>query len=155
MAGAALVLAGSAEAANLRIDDPTTSLTVQMAVDGAREWLADPGCQAVFSDFRDRSGKLLSDVLAERGESGQSHLDRLFFYDGSRAKLCEGLGAAALTQPGSYIVYVCPAQFRQLSRDRRKAVATVVHELLHTLGLGENPPSPREITAGVLARCGH
>ncbi len=33
-------------------------------------------------------------------------------------------------------------------------VATLIHEILHTLGLGENPPSSREITARVLARCG-
>jgi hypothetical protein len=29
----------------------------------------------------------------------------------------------------------------------------VVHELLHSLGLGENPPTSREITAQVLKRC--
>jgi hypothetical protein len=35
------------------------------------------------------------------------------------------------------------------------AEATVIHEALHTLGLGENPPTSREITAGVLKRCRH
>ncbi len=31
--------------------------------------------------------------------------------------------------------------------------ALLIHELLHTLGLGEGLPSPEEITSGVLARC--
>jgi hypothetical protein len=34
-----------------------------------------------------------------------------------------------------------------------KAQAIVIHEALHTLGLGENPPSSAEITARVLASC--
>jgi hypothetical protein len=29
----------------------------------------------------------------------------------------------------------------------------VIHEMLHTLGLGENPPSTFEITARVRDRC--
>ena len=30
----------------------------------------------------------------------------------------------------------------------------LIHEMLHSLGLGEGPPSSLEITRGVLARCG-
>jgi len=29
----------------------------------------------------------------------------------------------------------------------------IIHEMLHTLGLGENPPSSREITQRVNERC--
>jgi hypothetical protein len=29
----------------------------------------------------------------------------------------------------------------------------VIHEMLHTLGLGENPPSSQEITQAVVKRC--
>jgi hypothetical protein len=29
----------------------------------------------------------------------------------------------------------------------------VIHELLHVLGLGENPPTSEAITARVVARC--
>ena len=58
-----------------------------------------------------------------------------------------------MTLPGSKVVYVCPEQFRKVSRQPRKAQATVIHELLHTLGLGENPPSSREITRRVIERC--
>jgi hypothetical protein len=30
----------------------------------------------------------------------------------------------------------------------------IIHEILHSLGLGENPPSSDEITKQVAARCG-
>jgi hypothetical protein len=33
------------------------------------------------------------------------------------------------------------------------AEAMVIHEMLHTLGLGENPPTTFEITDRVMARC--
>ena len=169
MAGAALILQGqtAAEAAGrenssargevapafIRIDQPQTAMAVRWAINGAHEWLGDPGCRQVFSDFRDLSGKLLSDVLAERGETGQEHLERLFFYDGSRGDLCTGRGAGAMTQPGSHVVFICPAGFGEISREPRKARVIVIHELLHTLGLGENPPSGREITRRVQERC--
>jgi len=32
-------------------------------------------------------------------------------------------------------------------------VAVFIHEMLHTLGLGENPPSTQEITGRVLLQC--
>jgi hypothetical protein len=33
-------------------------------------------------------------------------------------------------------------------------IAAFIHEILHTLGLEENPPSSSQITRRVLARCG-
>jgi len=38
-------------------------------------------------------------------------------------------------------------------RDPWTAENMVIHEMLHTLGLGENPPSSREITRRVNDRC--
>jgi hypothetical protein len=38
--------------------------------------------------------------------------------------------------------------------NRRRLVASLIHEVLHTLGLGENPPSSAEITERVLRHCG-
>lgn len=140
-------------AAYIRVHDPSISGQLLQAINGAHERLGEAGCGRLFSDFEDLSGKPLADVLAERGESAQSHLGRLFFYDGTDRKLCRGRGAAAMTLPGSKVVYVCPAQFREVARQPRNAQATVIHELLHTLGLGENPPSSREITRRVIERC--
>lgn len=49
---------------------------------------------------------------------------------------------------------VCGSRFvRQVGRNPRHAEATLLHEALHSLGLGENPPSPDYITERVEARC--
>lgn len=134
--------------------DVPTAWRLRQAIDGAHEWLARPSCTAVFSDFEDRSGRLLSDVLAERGLTGQEQLDRLGFFDGSDLHQCRASGAAFRTAPGYALVYVCPIGFRRLATDPYEARATIIHEVLHTLGLGENPPAPEEITERVLERCG-
>ena len=53
------------------------------------------------------------------------------------------------------MVFVCGDQFvRGWRVDRWHAEVVVIHEALHTLGLGENPPSSRDITARVRERCG-
>jgi hypothetical protein len=50
-------------------------------------------------------------------------------------------------------VTVCPG-FVRLQRDQPgRAKILVIHEVLHTLGLGDNPPSSAEITERVEARC--
>jgi hypothetical protein len=141
--------------ARIRVPDVATEWPLRQAINGAHQWLEDPACQAVFSDFQDLSGTLLADVLAERQLTPQEHLGRLAFWDGSHFRQCRVPGIAFITGPGYAIIYVCPAGFRRLSRAPREARATVIHEVLHSLGMGENPPSPREITARVLERCGH
>ena len=53
------------------------------------------------------------------------------------------------------MVRVCAVELKLMTAQQREYVAaTFIHEILHTLGLSENPPSPREITSRVLARCG-
>jgi len=49
---------------------------------------------------------------------------------------------------------VCPAFLSQQGRDPGLAEAVMVHELLHTLGLREDPPTSLEINRRVFARCG-
>jgi hypothetical protein len=52
------------------------------------------------------------------------------------------------------VVRVCAGELKRLNPQQPEyVVATLIHEILHTLGLGENPPSSREITARVLSRC--
>jgi hypothetical protein len=141
--------------ARIHLPDIATEWSLRQVIDGAHEWLADPSCAAVFSDFADLSGKLLSDVLADRGLTGQEQLGRLGFYDGSDTRQCRVPGVVFMTSPGYALVFVCPREFRRLSQDTpREARAMVIHEVLHTLGLHENPPAPHEITERVLERCG-
>ena len=60
-----------------------------------------------------------------------------------------------LKAAGSRVVEVCGAVFaRQSVQDAQSGEVLIIHELLHSLGLGENPPSSAEISRGVLARCG-
>ena len=42
---------------------------------------------------------------------------------------------------------------RNQTQNPSLAEAMVIHEMLHTLGLGENPPSSLEINERVRARC--
>jgi hypothetical protein len=50
---------------------------------------------------------------------------------------------------------VCGRVFREAaSRQESRAEIAVIHEALHTLGLGENPPDSLEITRRVAERCG-
>ena len=75
------------------------------------------------------------------------------FQDGNSAPRCQG-AALAFTEPGSRIVYVCSQRFRsEWIANTRYSRAVVIHEALHTLGLGENPPSSQAISEAVLAYC--
>jgi hypothetical protein len=47
---------------------------------------------------------------------------------------------------------MCGREFR--NRNRTAAEIIIIHEFLHVLGLGENPPTSDEITERVAARCG-
>jgi hypothetical protein len=50
-------------------------------------------------------------------------------------------------------VIVCPGFAKVQREEPRLATSLVIHEVLHTLGLGEDPPSSAEITERVQARC--
>ena len=136
--------------------DPRLGAPVAHAVARAAERLEKPGCPAVLSDFHDsRTGSLLSDRLAETGQSPSGYLRWLTFSSGVGLRPCEKRTTLAYTSPGSRVVFVCREQFaRAVARDEGFAANIVVHEALHTLGLTENPPTPNEITKAVEARCG-
>jgi TolB-like protein/DNA-binding winged helix-turn-helix (wHTH) protein/Tfp pilus assembly protein PilF len=72
--------------------------------------------------------------------------------DGSARESCTAGLTYAFTTPGSRVIFVCGPQFMRAFPTLAEEV--VIHEVLHSLGLGENPPSSREITAQVRERCG-
>lgn len=140
----------------VRIRNQATADTLREALRGAAERLESPKCGGVFSEFSDASGRRLSDRLAELGQTPQGYLGRVLFYDGSTQPRCQARGTRvlAVTSPGSPAVFVCPKAFRDVYRAHPLyAEATLIHEALHTLGLGENPPTSREITSRVVKRC--
>lgn len=137
-------------------DHPTfIERSVAEAVRGASVKLESARCRAVFSDFRDGRGRTLAEVLADLGESPESYLHLITFYEGSGLSWCADHDALAKTMIGSRAVFICGARFEE---ERRRvpglAAAVIIHEELHSLGLGENPPTSTEITFAVLARCG-
>ena len=64
---------------------------------------------------------------------------------------CAVAGAAAFTAAGA-AVFVCGTNFQTRGRGFRENA--LIHEMLHTLGLRENPPSSAEISRRVAERCG-
>lgn len=162
--GLALIVATSAAAVHagpqrgpwvrVEIPDVRTSWAVRSALAGAAEWLGNERCQGVFADFRDVQGRRLDEKLAEMGTTGQSYLQAILFRDGEGLEQCRDGQALAVTTPGSRVVFVCGRRFaREWAESSRAAKAAALHEALHSLGLGENPPTSRQITDHVLRRC--
>jgi hypothetical protein len=131
-----------------------TARTLTRVLEGAAERLERPRCDRLFDAFQDAEGRPLRESLERAGVSGAAYLSLLVFYDGSREPRCETDGTLAATQVGSRIVWICPESFRRLAwKHPATAEAIVIHEALHSLGLGENPPSSSEITARVSSAC--
>ena len=123
------------------------------ALRGAHSLLGSSRCQALFSDFADSSGRRLQELLDEQGHTGQSHLRRLLFYDAPRDSSCRSTGILAFTHPGSRVVFICGGFREAFALNPGFVEVVIIHESLHTLGLGENPPTSDEITRQVRARC--
>jgi hypothetical protein len=124
------------------------------ALETASARFADAGCQKILTDFEDANGRSLADQLLSLAVDIQGYLTMVTFMDDSRHVRCVS-GALAITSPGSRVVRICVGELKLINaRHREYVVAAFIHEILHTLGLRENPPSSREITSRVLARCG-
>jgi len=150
------VLPGAEPAFSLQVrsKNPMAVAALREAGRAAAKRLADPGCSRVFSDFRDRTGHTLQQRLDELGRSGAAQLEAIYFYDGANRSGCQRGRTLAVTEPGSVVVHVCPQFVLRQRQDPDQAPVLLIHELLHSLGLGENPPSSEEITRHVRARCG-
>ena len=120
----------------------------------AAAWLRRDPCVRLLSEFRDLAGRPLSRRLEEIGLSADRYLTELIVVDGDRRALCQSGRVLAGTRPGSREVAFCGRRFARIEmQDRDLAAAIVIHEELHALGLGENPPTTEEITGRVLEMC--
>jgi len=156
--GAAELSAASGPA-RLALDRPETGSALERAVSQAVRQAADKldnsSCREIFSDFRDSSGRTMRENLEKLGKSPQGYLDHILFYNGYGYSRCDPRSTFASTSPGSQVVYICAPQFLEKQhREPGQAAVLIIHEELHSLGLGEDPPSSKEITARVIARCG-
>jgi hypothetical protein len=127
---------------------------VAASVNGALRRLARPDCGRVLDEFADAAGTPLTARLRALGLTPAEYVGQVVFADGVGQRRCADSHVLAVTSPGSRAVFVCPQFSAWQRRDTRFAEAIVIHEVLHTLGLRENPPSSREVTRRVLARCG-
>jgi Lysine-specific metallo-endopeptidase len=129
---------------------------VRMAVVQAHRRLGEPKCRLIFSDSQDESGQPLQQKLDSIGQSGQSYLGWIWFVNSERDSRCKQSNVLAFTSPHSQVVYYCGDRFsRNVTRRGLGSLATtIIHEELHSLGLGENPPSAQEISRRVEERCG-
>jgi hypothetical protein len=131
------------------LSDGELAAAVWRAVRGAERRLAKAECQRVLDDFVDSGGRPLRDALPVAASASDEWLAHIIFRDGRDAAVCRH--AAAFTSVGSRLVFVCPQGFRAVHRSVAELI--VIHELLHTLGLGERPPASHEIDRAVARRC--
>jgi len=96
----------------LLLEEVFTRDAAQRALFGAFEWLANPKCQAVFSEFRDERGR----PLTELGASPQSYLGLVLFRNAGERGKCVGTGIVAFTMPSSRVVYRCGRDFERAWR---------------------------------------
>jgi hypothetical protein len=134
---------------------------VERAKAGAAARLQNPTCLKLLTDFTDQRGRTLDKKLESWGMSAADYLMSIPFRDGAPVPLCQKRRIELVTGPGTFPVFVCPAGVGHLNsrfahiqvRDPALAEYMVIHEFLHTLGLGENPPTTFEITEQVRERC--
>jgi hypothetical protein len=139
---------------NIHVEDAYTRHAATRALEGASRLLALPKCQTLFLEFRDKRNLPLTAKLRELDTDPEGYLLMVLFLDGEQSATCRRHGVLAFTAQGSRVVYLCGRDFeRAWRRDVAEVQATVIHEMLHSLGLGENPPSPRAINHRIQQLC--
>jgi hypothetical protein len=130
---------------------------------GAVRRLEDASCRQVLSEFKDPEGRTLLDNLEAWQQTPSQYLSgAITFLDGSTLQNCKKSTVPLVTSRNQLPVFVCPmggatpgSRFARIQTENPSlAEIMVIHEMLHTLGLGENPPTTFEITDRVMARCG-
>jgi len=146
--------ASGAWSSRIHVRESHAELAVRAAIRGANRRLARPRCQSVLDEFMDGTGRRLRRSLEATGFEPESYLGTLFYYDGSRHPTCQRSGVLAFTVRGSHVVYVCSDRFyAQYRKSPRTTEVVLIHEMLHSLGLGESPPATEHITARVREAC--
>ena len=139
----------------VRISDARIGIAAMQALALAAARLARPSCQGILTEFTDDTGRPLAHRLAALRLSAEAYLRLMVVVDGSRLASMLGDGCPGFHDAGqSRRIPV-----RRIVRDeasgqsRRKRRPMIIHELLHSLGLGENPPTTEAISRRVRQRC--
>ena len=157
LASAILLAATSLNAAAPRALTGWDARAVTSARTGALRRLESEECRKVLTDFTDAEGRTLRQNLDEWGASPAEYVGLIPFVDGSSQDRCRKTKTALVASPGVRRVFVCKTFAEVQLRQPGVAESMVIHEVLHTLGLGEAPmpgqPTSIEITQRVEARC--
>jgi hypothetical protein len=124
--------------------------TIRLALHVALARLKSPACAAIFQEFSLPDGRTAQSELDRLRIGPRELLGRLVFADGSRASVCRNGRAFLFTTPGSSLIRMCPDFLRLNASD---SAVLIIHESLHTLGLGENPPASHVVTSRVEQAC--
>jgi hypothetical protein len=128
---------------------------MKRVVEAAAVRLAHCSCQKLLFDFVDEQGAPLGTRLASTSRNPVEAFTALRFVNKPLAPQCRTGNRLAFTFPGSQVIYVCSLKLRNESmRNSVRTELILIHEFLHSLGLGENPPTSAAITTQVTARCG-
>lgn len=133
---------------------------VNKAIGNAKTKLQQAACADVLTKFTATggtySGKRLDEALAATGASDVTTYLTTYvqFYNGTYESGCTNSSTAvAFVSPvGGRVIRVCK-RFSNLLPS--VAGNRMIHEMLHTLGLGENPPSDAEIDGAISQACGN
>lgn len=138
---------------NVRLSNNIHNQAVRRVVASAARRLDEQSCEGVVDEFTAKDGRSLRATLAERDITASDALRAIYFYDGMSHRAC-GRDVYAFTSPGYRMVFLCSNKFFRASLEQ-PVVADImlIHELLHVLGLAENPPPSATITQRVFARC--
>jgi hypothetical protein len=157
LAAAILLAAAAANAAAPLTLTGWDARAVDTARTGALKRLESEECRKLFTDFTDAQGRTLQQSLEEWTASPAEYIGLVPFVDGSSQALCRNTKTALVASPGVRRVFVCRTFAEVQLRQPGVAESMVIHEILHTLGLGEAPqkgaPTSIEITQRVEARC--
>ena len=157
VASAVLLAAATAGAATPLTLTGWDARAVETARGGAVKRLERDDCRKLFTDFTDSRGRSLEQNLEEWTASPAEYVALVPFLDGSSQAGCRSGKTALVASPGVRRVFVCRAFAEVQLRQPGIAESMVIHEILHTLGLGEAPqkgaPTSIEITQRVEARC--
>jgi hypothetical protein len=137
----------------VRALEPGDASLAEMARQGAIARLRNPECRQVLNDFTDGRGHKLHENLQAFGVGPDEYLAMLPLLDGESRPLCKANQSQLLTSAGVRRVFVCKIFLKTVYQRRAMAEVYVIHEMLHTLGLGENPPTSQQITQKVVKRC--
>jgi hypothetical protein len=134
---------------------PFTNGILKRSVALAVQVLRRAECRALYDDFRDASGETLAEALRRTDTTPSEHLLRLRWLNGVSHPGCRNRNVFLVARVGNPEIYVCPEQFTAFAlREPLGAAGLLLHEQLHALGLGEDPPPSEEISRMVFARCG-